>query len=745
MALLESQHGPSSTPPDGNPSVVGPPRFRTPAGTQAPPLSRVADASVDAAFEDDLDEADAFDGDPDAPVATFVMERGEMERRVSALDFANPGAAGYHVHDGAQVGVPAQVNIGSVNGNAHGDARTGVASAQIERPVTPGYQVLPIAPAAPAAPLEHAPVGASRRPLAGAMSPSVPAHMEGRAPRARTGTLLAAQGATVAPVAALPPPIPAPRTNQTHPPLPAQRVTAGTALPMPLAPAPLTPAPPSDVRTAPTPASSVDQLAPLFGSALAPARAGLPAPGGPAGYGRATTHGAVPGPTDARAWGAPNVPAVTPVAGASVSAPPVATVTVAPARGAGTTGPAAPAATALGWQGQTAMGWPSHQPASLPGDNIAMGLVPAASVSVGEPLIAMGQPEIEPQALPAAKRAQPRRGATLVVRYWYPLFILLVAGFFAVGYAYFAAQDAKRSRPTAAANRALQAATPGTAALAEERNAPSSRGEDTLAPQVGAVGGPGPAPAPSEVQPAPAAPTVPSGTPAASVPSVGGTATANAANEVEVVAAQGPAASGGAPVPSIASADAAAKVAPIVAQPTATPPHGTTEVPRTGTQVVFESQPTGAYVTLIANGQSQGIGKTPVASYVDPNGKYEVVFALDGHRTKVASLNPKRSKAVSVRLSAQRDDAVAAPAASSRSVARAKTGTLMINAKPPCEIYVDGRATGLFTPQRDVVVTAGTHTITLVNKQSGIRKQIAVSVAEGKNTKIVQDYTGLGK
>jgi hypothetical protein len=68
-------------------------------------------------------------------------------------------------------------------------------------------------------------------------------------------------------------------------------------------------------------------------------------------------------------------------------------------------------------------------------------------------------------------------------------------------------------------------------------------------------------------------------------------------------------------------------------------------------------------------------------------------------------------------------------------------GVLMVAAKPPCEIIIDGKSTGLTTPQRSIGLSAGTHKVTLVNKDAGIRKTIAVKVTAGKPTKLIQDYT----
>ncbi len=66
-------------------------------------------------------------------------------------------------------------------------------------------------------------------------------------------------------------------------------------------------------------------------------------------------------------------------------------------------------------------------------------------------------------------------------------------------------------------------------------------------------------------------------------------------------------------------------------------------------------------------------------------------------------------------------------------------GVLMISSKPPCEIYVDGKATGLMTPQRAIPLLAGNHKITLVNASQKIKKTLAVAITADKPTKVIQD------
>lgn len=67
-------------------------------------------------------------------------------------------------------------------------------------------------------------------------------------------------------------------------------------------------------------------------------------------------------------------------------------------------------------------------------------------------------------------------------------------------------------------------------------------------------------------------------------------------------------------------------------------------------------------------------------------------------------------------------------------------GTLMISSKPPCEIVIDGKSTGLTTPQRSIALPAGAHKITLVNTAEGIRKTVSVRITADKPTKVIQDF-----
>jgi hypothetical protein len=63
----------------------------------------------------------------------------------------------------------------------------------------------------------------------------------------------------------------------------------------------------------------------------------------------------------------------------------------------------------------------------------------------------------------------------------------------------------------------------------------------------------------------------------------------------------------------------------------------------------------------------------------------------------------------------------------------------MVSTKPPCEIAIDGKATGLVSPQRAITVAAGHHQITFTNTQQHIKKTVVVAVAANHSTKLIRD------
>jgi hypothetical protein len=213
--------------------------------------------------------------------------------------------------------------------------------------------------------------------------------------------------------------------------------------------------------------------------------------------------------------------------------------------------------------------------------------------------------------------------------------------------------------------------------------------------------------------------------------------------------------------------------------------------------VRIDSLPAGATVTLVektATGEKKSfLGTTPIATSVDPTGKYEVVLALQGHPDQIAKLDPAHTphlsivlgkagrvmppaqpaiaKAAPARVAAAPPKAVhhsappktekladpgfdstPAPEAPAPKPEKAETpekpaaaaganGSLMISSKPPCEIEIDGKSTGMRTPQRAISLSAGAHKVTLVNGDANVSKTLMVQINAGQSTKLVKDFT----
>ena len=190
--------------------------------------------------------------------------------------------------------------------------------------------------------------------------------------------------------------------------------------------------------------------------------------------------------------------------------------------------------------------------------------------------------------------------------------------------------------------------------------------------------------------------------------------------------------------------------------------------------VRIDSKPAGATVMLVDDGKSSFLGTTPVATSLDASRAYDVVLTLDGRKTETAHLDPGKESKLAIKLHrasstrskkstsklaepsfdlgsvvekpaketkvAKTDDVIEkAEKAVAKTDAKTGEGTLMVSSKPPCEIYIDGKATGLTTPQRSIALPAGAHKVTLVNAAEKITKTVPVTITADQSTKLIQD------
>jgi PEGA domain len=201
------------------------------------------------------------------------------------------------------------------------------------------------------------------------------------------------------------------------------------------------------------------------------------------------------------------------------------------------------------------------------------------------------------------------------------------------------------------------------------------------------------------------------------------------------------------PAPVVASPPAVIAALPTVAPPpTIVPEPIVTSMAPALTEVLLETQPAGATVMMVDRGTSSPVGMTPIRISLDH--ELDLVFTLDGHVTRVEHLDPHAHNRLAITL----EDSAPAPVApvvhhhtavavarTAPIAVRAGSGVLMISSKPPCAIFVDGRATGLTTPQRSMTLPAGNHQITLVNKERNIKKTVPVQITTDKTTKLTRD------
>lgn len=200
---------------------------------------------------------------------------------------------------------------------------------------------------------------------------------------------------------------------------------------------------------------------------------------------------------------------------------------------------------------------------------------------------------------------------------------------------------------------------------------------------------------------------------------------------------------------------------PAAAGSRAPPAPAATVVPAaTLVDVRIDSTPSGAQVLLVDRGKTQLVGNTPVNATVDASREYDLVFTYPNRPTQVEHLDAKTTRRVAIVLGARASKAKAIRGGSRRAEkARAESapvspikkpgkpaaepvvgeGTLMISSKPPCGIIIDGKPTGLMTPQISIPLSAGSHTVTLVNPEKDIEKTVSVRIAPNTTEKIIQD------
>jgi len=202
---------------------------------------------------------------------------------------------------------------------------------------------------------------------------------------------------------------------------------------------------------------------------------------------------------------------------------------------------------------------------------------------------------------------------------------------------------------------------------------------------------------------------------------------------------------------SVASAAIAPVAAAVVPAPVAAPEVGPSEASPGSPALVdvrIDSTPSGATVMLVDRGRTQLVGNTPVVAAVDASREYDLVFTYASKPTQVEHLDPRTTRRVAVALDRRAavaragDDVPPAPVSRPDRIAAGSArgeGTLMISSKPPCAIVIDGKPTGLFTPQRSIALPAGIHTIALIHREPAVEKIITVQITANAAEKVIED------
>jgi serine/threonine-protein kinase len=70
-----------------------------------------------------------------------------------------------------------------------------------------------------------------------------------------------------------------------------------------------------------------------------------------------------------------------------------------------------------------------------------------------------------------------------------------------------------------------------------------------------------------------------------------------------------------------------------------------------------------------------------------------------------------------------------------------RSGGLSLSSTPPCDIHIDGKPTGLRTPQREIKLAAGHHVVTLVNSDHALAETFSVDIKPGSVVQQFKDYS----
>lgn len=170
-----------------------------------------------------------------------------------------------------------------------------------------------------------------------------------------------------------------------------------------------------------------------------------------------------------------------------------------------------------------------------------------------------------------------------------------------------------------------------------------------------------------------------------------------------------------------------------------------------GKHLEFDLRPGKAEVLKISldalGGSAAPVG-APVVEAAVPDAQEDAQEEAEETKTPKRSRRQRRKARREARRAARRAKrksrsrkASAADTKILEGAAEVGMGTLMLGAKPPCEIIINGKKTGLTTPQRAMQLPDGIHRVVLINREHDIRKRFKVKIKAGRTTRAIQDLT----
>jgi serine/threonine protein kinase len=174
-------------------------------------------------------------------------------------------------------------------------------------------------------------------------------------------------------------------------------------------------------------------------------------------------------------------------------------------------------------------------------------------------------------------------------------------------------------------------------------------------------------------------------------------------------------------------------VQPVTPAPAPTPPPPPAHV--SDSPLAPVRHPTRDEVPNMAPAPARPIARAPREPDAEPATPHERPVRAPAHKAAPLTNDADSDLATATPTPAPRAERAAAPPA-----APAGEGYLRIGSQPWTSIFVDGKDTGLHTPQTHIKLSAGTHKIQLTNPQFNVRDTFSIDVGAGETQTVTKNY-----